>query len=244
MRTFGRYLGELLSSAWGILFVIAGAISTGVTFVLIYKPTFALPHWIPAGISILAWVLAPYQIYRRQQTQIQTLTANQRRPRRSELMILPEPESYYIRRATDGSRRDEAIYLELCVSIENKGERPATVTAYSLRIENVGEFPNIRPEPQTWIWGLRAQHALGNPGPETVRSYIEVPGERVAARRKLPFTLNSPAPADARQIRCELTVQDTEGTPRVLGLQPLRRVTNKARWNVTAGRVGSATRAP
>jgi hypothetical protein len=210
MRVFGKYVRELLSSAWGILFVIAGAISTSVTFALIYKPTFALPHWIPEAISILAWLLAPFQLYQRKQREIETLTANQRKPRRSELIILPESGSNYIRRATDGSRRDEAMYLELCVSIENKGERAATVTSYSLRIENVGEFPNIRPEPQTWILGLRAQHAI-NLGPDTVQSYIEVPGERLATRKKLPFMLNVGAPLGARQIRCELTVEDTEG---------------------------------
>ncbi len=212
MRIFGRYFVELLSSAWGVLFVLAGAISTGVTFALIYNPTFALPHWIPGAISISAWLLAPYRLYRKQRAEIQILKAAQPRPRRSELIIIPESGSYYIRRALDNSKRDEAMYLELCVSIENKGERPATVTGYSLRIENVGEFVNIRPEPQMWIWGLRAQHALGNVGPDMVQSYIEVPGERVAARKKLPFMLNRPAPSEVREVRCELTVKDTEGS--------------------------------
>ncbi len=223
MRTFVRYLRDLLSSAWGVLFVIAGAISTGVTFVVIYRPAFTLPHWIPAAISIIAWLLAPYRLYLKQRAEITTLADNQQKPRRSQLFILPEPGSYYIRRGENG--REVGVYLELCVSIENKGERPATVTSYNLRIENMGDFVNVRPEPQTWIWGLRAQHGLAKQGPETVTAYIDIPAERVASKRKLPFMLNSPAPADVREIRCELTVKDTEG--------------NSASGWITAGEIGS-----
>jgi hypothetical protein len=209
MRTFIRYLRDLLGSAWGVLFVIAGAISTGVTFVVIYRPTFTLPHWLPGAISIVAWLLAPYRLYLKQRAEIVTLAANEQKPRRSKLFVLSEPGSNYIRRGENG--REAGMYLELWVSIENKGDRPATVTSYRLRIENVGDFPDVRPEPRTWIWGLRAQHGLAKQGPETVTDYIDVPAERVAARRKLPFMLNSPAPPNVREIRCELTVKDTEG---------------------------------
>ncbi|SRR6266498_398641 len=211
MRAFGRYFRDLFGSAWGIGLFVAGAISTGVTFAVVYKPNFALPHWIPVAIAIVAWLLAPYKLYLKHRAEIAGLIASQQKPRRAKLLILPETGSYYIRRATNGSGRDEGMYLEMRVSIENKGDRPATVNSYSLRIENVGEFRGVRPEPQTWIWGLRAQHALDKPGPETVREYIEVPAERIAASKKLPFMLNNPAPADTRQIRCELTIGDTEG---------------------------------
>src|SRR5207245_3979261 len=87
----------------------------------------------------------------------------------------------------NAEKREDGMYLELSISIENKGERPATITNYSLRIEGVGEFPDVRPEPQTWIWGLRAQHAIGSPN--VVQSHIEVPAERLALQKKLPFML-------------------------------------------------------
>jgi len=154
---FGRYLRQVLSTGWGILFLIAGAISTGVTFVLIYRPKFALPYWIPGAISIAAWLVAPYRLYRQQQTQIDILTANQQRPRRAKLTVVEEQDSYYIRRSTPQGttpKRESGMYLELSVSIENKGERPATITSYSLRIEGMGEFHDVRPSPQDWIWGL------------------------------------------------------------------------------------------
>jgi integral membrane sensor domain MASE1 len=63
VRTFGRYLREVLGTGWGILFVIAGAVSTSATFVLIYRPDFVLPYWVPGALSIAAWLIAPYRLY-------------------------------------------------------------------------------------------------------------------------------------------------------------------------------------
>ena len=212
MKMFGRYLWQIFSTGWGILFLIAGAVSTCVTFVLIYKPGFALPYWIPAALSIAAWLIAPYRLYRQQQVQIETLTANQQRPRRAKLTVIEEQGSYYIRRATPQSttpKREEGMYLELSISIENKGERPATITNYSLSIEGLGEFPDIHPSPQSWVWGLKAQHDLGKRS--LVKSYIEVPAERLAPHQKIPFMLDAISPSGSRQIRCELTISDTEG---------------------------------
>lgn len=224
MKMFGRYLWQIFSTGWGILFLIAGTVSTCVTFVLIYKPGFALPYWIPGALSIAAWLIAPYRLYRQQQTQIEALTANQQRPRRAKLKVIEEQGSYYLRRSTPQGttpKHEEGMYLELSVSIENKGERPATITNYSLRIEGVGEFPDIRPSPQSWVWGLKAQHSLNNTS--VVKSHIEVPAERLASHQKIPFMLSAISPSDARQIRCELTVRDTEGNSASVWLNAIER---------------------
>jgi hypothetical protein len=221
---FGRYLWRVLGTGWGILFLIAGAVSTCVTFVLIYSPKFALPYWIPVAISIAAWLIAPYRLYRQQQTQIEDLTATQQRSRRAKLMVIEEQGSYYIRRSMaqgETPKRETGMYLEVSVSIENKGDRPATITNYNLIIEGVGEFPDVRPSPQSWVWGLRAQHGLD--GRSVVKSYIEVPAERLASDQKIPFMLDSTAPPDVRQIRCELTVRDTEGNSASIRLTAIER---------------------
>jgi hypothetical protein len=224
MRMFGRYLRQIFSTGWGTLFLIAGAISTCVTFVLIYKPGFALPYWVPGALSIAAWLVAPYRLYRHQQMQIEALTAGQQRQRRANLRVIEEQGSYYIRRSTPQGttpKREMGMYLELSVSIENKGERSATITSYSLRIEGVGEFPDIRPSPQSWVWGLNAQHALNDKS--MVSSYIEVPAERLASHQNIPFMLDAISPSDARQIRCELTVSDTEGNSASVWLNAIER---------------------
>lgn len=167
MRMLGRYLRTLVTTWWGAAFLLAGAVSTSATFIPLYIPTFSVPRWIPGAISILAWLVAPYRLYQRQQAQIEALTTTQQRPRRANLKIIEEENSNFIRRSTPQGeipRREAGIYLELFLSIENKGDRPATITRYDLCIEGVGDFPDVRPSPQAWVWGMRAQHALGTTG--------------------------------------------------------------------------------
>jgi hypothetical protein len=212
MKMFLRYLCEVLNTGWGILFLIAGGVSTCVTFVLIYNPQFALPYWIPGAISIGAWLFAQYRLYDKQQQQIGVLTASQQQPRRAKLIVLEEQGSYFIRRSAPQNstpRAEVGIYLELLVSIENKGERSAIITSYSLHIEEMGDFANLRPSPQSWVLGMRAQHAIDPK--DAVKAYVEVPPEGLAAHQRIPFVLDALAPGSVTQIRCELTLKDTEG---------------------------------
>jgi len=138
--------------------------------------------------------------------------------------VIEEQNSYYIRRSTPQNvtpKREVGVFLELSVSIENKGERAATITGYSLHIDGVGDFSDVRPSPQNWVWGLKAQYQVNSSG--AVASYIEVPAERLASNQKIPFMLDSVVPSDARQIRCELTVRDTEGNSASVWLTAVER---------------------
>jgi hypothetical protein len=188
VRTFGRYLREVLGTGWGILFVIAGAVSTSATFVLIYRPDFVLPYWVPGALSIAAWLIAPYRLYRRQWARIAALEAQQQQRRRATLVLIQESGSFYIHCFTPSGitpKRETGMYLELWVSIENKGERPATISRYDLRIDGVGEFVGLRPTPHNYVQGRNAQHMLNMS--EVVKNYIEVPAERLAAHQHIPF---------------------------------------------------------
>jgi hypothetical protein len=208
---FGHYLQEVLSTGWGIFFFIAGAVSTLVTFILIYQSRFVLPYWVPGALSIAAWLIAPYRLYRKQQVRIEALEAQQQQRRRSVLVLKKEPGSYYIRLFSPHGitpRIETGVYLELVISIENKGERPATISRYDLRIDGMGEFMDQHPSPQSYVIGRTSQHALNVMG--IVTGYIEVPAERLAAHRPIPFMLNVPLPPDLQKMRCELTVTDTE----------------------------------
>lgn len=210
---FGKYLRQLFGTTWGLAWSIGGAISTSVTFILIYWRHFALPFWIPIAISVAAWLIAPYRLYERQRNEFEKLSAKQQQPRRSELRVIEEPGSYFIRRAAPHSsppRTQIGIYLQLSISIENKGQRPATIASYDLSIEGVGEFPDAHLSPQNYVWGLKAQHAVGNV--KEVGPYVEVPAERLAANLFLPFMLDAILPSEIRQLRCKLTVRDTEGS--------------------------------
>lgn len=219
MRPFLGYLREVFRTGWGILFLSAGAVSTSLTFVLIYRPHFALPYWLPGALSIIAWLIAPYRLYQKQRDQLQNqllqidaLTQQQQQPRRAKLVLIDESGSYFIRCFTPSGmtpRRETGTYLELRVSIENKGGRPATIIRYDVRIEGVGEFKSVRPVPQTYVLGQHAQHAIS---PDNiVKSYIEVPAERLASHQHIPFVLDASVPPNAQQIRVEFTVTDSEG---------------------------------
>lgn len=211
MRRFGRYLREVLRTGWGIFFFIAGAISTSVTFVLVYRPSFSLPYWIPGALSIAAWLIAPYKLYRKQEDHVETLKAQQQQRRRATLVLLEESGSFYIRRFTPAGitpQSETGIYLELWISVENKGDRPATICRYDLRIDGIGDFPSLRPVTPSYVLGRNMQHALN--ASEKVKNYIEVLAERLKPHQYVAFMLNATPVPDARQIHCEFTVTDTE----------------------------------
>lgn len=222
MRTFARYLKEVFSTGWGTVFLIAGAISTLVTFILVYRPRFVLPYWVPGAISIAAWLIAPYRLYQKQAAQIGSLEEQQQQRRRANLVLIGEHGSFYIRCFTPPGitpKRETGMYLELVVSVENKGERPATITRYDLTIEGIGAFADQRPSPQNYVLGQNSQHALNLSG--VIKNYIEVPAEQLAPHQRIPFMLNAAPPLDARKVHCELTVTDTEGNSAITLLEPL-----------------------
>ena len=222
MRTFARYLREVFNTGWGTVFFIAGIISTSVTFILVYRPTFVLPYWVPGVISIAAWLIAPYRLYEKQIAQIGCLEEHQQQRRRAKLVLIGESGGFYIRCFTPPGitpKRETGIYLELIVSVENKGERPATITRYDLNIEGIGTFADQHPSPQNYVLGQNTQHALNVSG--KVKNYIEVPAERLAVHQRIPFMLNFAPPPDVRKLHCELTVSDTEGNSALASLEPL-----------------------
>ncbi|MCU1284102.1 MAG: hypothetical protein JWO13_452 [Acidobacteriales bacterium] len=207
---FCRYLREVFGTWWGTLFVIAGLVSTAMTFVLIYAPVFALPRWLPAALSAVACLIAPYRLYQKQQNVIQSIQLGA--PRRAVLMMREEPGSYYIRCYTPQGitpKGPTGMYFEAVVSIENKGSRSAIVSNYDLEIDGVGQFAAASPSPQSYVLGRTAQHAL-NPA-AMVRKYIEIPAERLAPHNHIPFMLPTQPAVDVRTVRCWLTVTDTEG---------------------------------
>jgi hypothetical protein len=224
VRTFVCYLREVFSTGWGTVFFMAGIISTLVTFILAYRPKFVLPYWLPGAISIAAWLIAPYRLYQKQVEQIALLEGQRQQRRRAKLVVIGESGGFYIRCFTPPGitpKRETGMYLELVVSVENKGERPATITRYDLNIEGIGTFTNQRPSPQNYVLGQNAQHALNVA--DTVKNYIEVPAERLAAHQRIPFMLNSAPPTDIRKLHCELTISDTEGNSAIALLEPLER---------------------
>jgi hypothetical protein len=74
-------------SAWGITFLIAGFISTAMTFVAIYVPEYHLPRWILIAIAVAAFLSAPMRLYIEQERRIVELGARIEPPRRAQLVL-------------------------------------------------------------------------------------------------------------------------------------------------------------
>ena len=63
-----QFLLDLFKTWWGRVCVFVAV----ATYCTSFFPTFVIPRWFMIVISAVAWVLAPYDVYRRQQEEIET----------------------------------------------------------------------------------------------------------------------------------------------------------------------------
>jgi hypothetical protein len=217
---FGRYLRSLVGNAWGLVLLLAGFTSTAMTFVALYEPEFHLPRWIPIFIAITAFLLAPFRLYRLQEKKIAELVSNRQPSRRAALRVKAEGSGFYLRMIDNHTNRNvTGIYVEPRVTIENKGTRNAVIESYDLHFPEIPEIQpqiGVKPHPldNGFIPALNANHGLGG-GSEYIRSYIDVPAERLVGPLRIPFVVSGslPTPLYGKDInlQCRLTVRDTEG---------------------------------
>lgn len=217
---FWRYLRDLFGNAWGVALLLAGFISTGMTFVAIYVPQFHLPRWILIAVAVAAFLLAPFRLYALQQKRIAGLEASAKPARKADLVLKSEGVGFYLRVVDDHtSRKVIALYLEPRVIIENKGIRNAVIESYDVRFPGLQEIPaqnNLKPYPveHTLLPALNANHGLGG-GADYVRGYVDVPAEKLVGPLRIPFWIPGSIPAQLhekdRNLECLLTVRDTEG---------------------------------
>lgn len=67
------YIRQLFSTWWGRLWLLLSLGSTVATYAVAFRPDFIVYRWIPFSLSVLAWTIAPFDVYRRQQAEIQHL---------------------------------------------------------------------------------------------------------------------------------------------------------------------------
>jgi hypothetical protein len=209
-----RYFRALFGSAWGIALLVAGFISTAMTFVPLYAPGFHLPRWILVAVAVAAFLFAPLRLYVQQAQQIAQFEASKEKPRRAQLVVKEEEGGSFIRMydRTQGGV-EVGLYVEPHVTIENKGPRTATIESYDIRFPEVPQIQaqeKLRPTPMTMVPGAVANHSVGN-GNNYVRGYVEVGGERLIGPLQIPFVVYSALPEKLHPLKCELTVRDTEG---------------------------------
>jgi hypothetical protein len=217
---FGRYLRSLVGNAWGLVLLLAGFVSTAMTFVPLYMPQFHLPRWIPIFIAIAAFLLAPFRLYRLQEKKIAELVSNRQPSRRAALVLKAEGAAFYIRMIDNHTNRNvTGLYVEPRVTLENKGTRNAVIESYDLHFPEIPEIQaqsKVKPHPldNGFIPALNANHGVGG-GSDYIRSYIDVPAEKLIGPIRIPFVVLGPLPAPLYEkdinLQCLLTVRDTEG---------------------------------
>lgn len=73
MQRFKQFGKELFATWWARLFVLLAAGSTIATYIASFVPGFVVPRWVLVVISLVAWLLAPFDLYCRQRKQIERL---------------------------------------------------------------------------------------------------------------------------------------------------------------------------
>jgi hypothetical protein len=140
MRTFYKFLQELFSSLWGIVWVTLSVISTISTYALALSNRLLVYRWIPRVVSLVAWFLAPFDLYRRKRHEISRLRAEVEKlgKRQPEPVIHPEPNSrYYIQVEGSNGNKVRGVYVELRLTVENKGEVNSVVREFDLSIHEM-----------------------------------------------------------------------------------------------------------
>ena len=140
MRRFLDFTRELLATWWGRFWALLGAGSLLATYIASFVPGFVVPRWVPAVISLVAWLLAPFDLYRRQRRQIEGLSnavaqaevkpaqARESGPRIFLCYDLPEEAKKF---PGLGITQEQLI-------VENTGE----VEAYDVQVEDVALEPD------------------------------------------------------------------------------------------------------
>jgi len=73
MRDLTSYVRALIGNWWFRLFFFLSVISTTTTFYVSFHPGFLLPKTAPLIVALVALLISPYDVYKRQQGQIQAL---------------------------------------------------------------------------------------------------------------------------------------------------------------------------
>jgi hypothetical protein len=73
MRDLMSYVRALVGNWWFRAFFLISLLSTATTFYVSFHPAFLLPKTAPLVAALLALLISPYDVYKRQQARIQAL---------------------------------------------------------------------------------------------------------------------------------------------------------------------------
>jgi hypothetical protein len=202
-----RFIKELLKTWWGRLWSLLAVISTLSTFVAIYVRGFTPFRWIPLVVAVIAWLFAPYKLFASQQNKIAQLRNRIGKPG---LVIHPESRSaFYVHRDPTGMHA-LGTYLEIDLTIENKGEVNSVIARFDLQVKELGTtFGNLVPHPRQHVQTRNSNYQLTQEF--IARTNKLLVGGKNFVKGILPLYLDQ-APGDTvTELHCVLTAIDTDG---------------------------------
>jgi hypothetical protein len=210
-----RFVAELFGSWWGRCWVGLAAISTLSTFIPLFVRGFTLPRWILFVVSVAAWIIAPFDLYRKKLNEIDGLKAQLRAvpTRRSRLVLHSQERCRFYRQVDPNDRtRVLGVYFEICLAIENTGNRNSVINRYDLEIQESGRrYPGLHLQPRNSIQARNAQYAGLRQDFFNVGDVIRVPPEDAIGPGVLPLWISENV-SEIATLTCRLTITDTEGS--------------------------------
>lgn len=169
----------------------------------IYFSKFTLPSWVSTLILLAALLLGACDVYK------QTTHPDTGQPK---LVIHPFPGSRYIPHADRNDRsRILGTFIELHLAVENKGDRNSNINRCDLFIRELDKtYPDIKPQQKSGIQGKKSFYSIGQDW-LMPRGVLTVESQKMTEPKKLLFYLSERIPSGHLQIRCTLTLCDTDG---------------------------------
>ncbi|HEY6371052.1 MAG TPA: hypothetical protein VIX37_10765 [Candidatus Sulfotelmatobacter sp.] len=166
------------------------------------------------ALSLVAWFLAPFDLYRRKQKEIEGLgkELEEQKQRRPHLVVYPEAGSKYYTEIDRSSKKVRGIYIDLRLTLENRGGANSIIRRFELYVQETRRrYDELQPSgrdsiltPYTQYTGLKTDW-IG------VNGTVVVKAENVLAG-SLPLYLNETEPPKTRELHCTLTLTDSVGT--------------------------------
>jgi hypothetical protein len=212
---FLDYVRALVSKWWSGLILLLGLASTVATFLPSVFARFHLVVWAPPAIAVLCWLAAPISVYIAQHREIGELRAKLAeitgREERSALLIREHGESRFFYETRDGRQITTATRVFFSLSIENSGNRNATVREYHLRFPLFQSEFDLTPDAIQSFESRTALHPLSLDRYLTTDGLVRIPANTVVGPKELTFRIPDVFPTCQRELECILRVTDTQG---------------------------------
>lgn len=173
------------------------------------------PAWITIAIFVVAFFYAAYDVFKKQEERIGVLedkVKEKDQREQAELIIYPKPSRYIPHVATQypNKAREAGTFLELNLSVENKGNRNSHINKFSLWLDGIF-YESLKPMYKVSIQSRRSNYGIGKDWFLPIgQSMVTIQARRVVEGRLL-FFVDSVIGPERREAEATLEMRDTDG---------------------------------